>query len=77
MNINNALREAIRRLDQFHPNEDPLKAWSGLGFKTDYQTVLDAGLMEWVPGSAPSPRTMGWLRLTSKGLARTIKIRGA
>ena len=73
MNINDALQEAIRRLDQFHPNEDPLKAWSGLGFKTEYQAALNAGLMEWV--YTPHPRCMGWLRLTSKGLAKTVEIR--
>lgn len=65
--------EAIRRLDKFHSDEDPRMAWSGLGFKSEYKPVLDAGLMEWV--SPPSPRCMGWLRLTAKGLVEVKRIR--
>lgn len=71
---NNLLIEAIRRLDLFHPDKDPLEAWSGLGFRTDYRPVIAVNLMEWVDG-APAPRTMGWLRLTEKGLAEVNRIR--
>ena len=74
MSQRDLMLEAIRRLEQFHPNEDPLAAWSGLGTRTDYKPALDAGLMEWA--SAPAPRCMGWLRLTEKGLAEVDQIRG-
>jgi len=68
------LMEAMRRLDRFHPDKNPLIAMSGLGYRTEYRPVIAVGMMEWVNG-APAPRCMGWLRLTSKGLEEVNKIR--
>ena len=64
------LREALRRYVQFHAGEELTTAWTGLGFRTDYKPVLDAGLMEWV--YRWRPRCMGWLRLTEAG-ARIVQ----
>jgi len=41
-------------------------AWTGLGYKTVYRSVVDAGLMRWVRGE-PRDRHVGWLRLTEAG----------
>ena len=73
MSQRDLMLEAIRRLDQFHANEDPRTAWSGLGNRSTYKPVLDAGLMEWA--SEPAPRCMGWLRLTEDGVAEVDRIR--
>lgn len=67
------LIEAIRRFDMHHSTKNPLDAWTGLGFLTYYNPVLDAGLMTWV--EKPAPRCMGWLRLTEKGLDEVNLIR--
>lgn len=69
------LIEAIRRLDLFHPDKDPLVAWSGLGYKSEYKSVTADGSMEWVNGSPPPNCSMGWLRLTTKGLEKVNAIR--
>ena len=61
------LLEAMRRYTRFHPGEDPTKAWTGLGYYTDYKPVLSTGLMEWCASGKPPPRCMGWLRLTEAG----------
>jgi len=60
------LNEAIRRYNLFHKGDNPLKAWTGLGYKTDYKPVVDAGLMEF--DGDYYPRCIGWLVLTQKGL---------
>ena len=63
------LLEAKRRYTLFSPREgleDLADAWTGLGHRSDYKPVLDAGLMEWV-FQEPYPRCMGWLRLTESG----------
>jgi hypothetical protein len=39
--------------------------WLGLGSKSEYQTALTAGLMQWV--HTPSRGCQGWLRLTPLG----------
>lgn len=61
------LREALRRFLRWghEYGGDLLQAWTGLGHRTGYKPVLDAGLMEWV--REPAPRCMGWLRLTPAG----------
>ena len=41
-------------------------AWTGLGYKTTYRSVVDAGLMRWVRGE-PHDRHIGWLCLTEAG----------
>lgn len=46
-------------------------AWTGLGHKTTYRPVVDAGLMRWV-GGEPRDRHIGWLCLTQAG-ARIIQ----
>lgn len=66
------LIEAHRRLTTFHRGEPPLEAWSGLGTRTDYKQVLESGMMDWTGGMLPPTRCMGWLVLTSKGLAEML-----
>lgn len=62
------LLEAMRRYKQFHPGEELAEAWTGLGYYTDYEPVLSAGLMSWVvPGHGR--KYMGWLQLTEAGAA--------
>lgn len=63
------LLEALRRYTKFHQNPKELlnQAWTGLGTRTDYRPVLDAGLMTFV--EEPYPRCSQWLRLTDKGTA--------
>jgi len=59
------LQGAMRRYTVFHPGESLTEAWTGLGSRTTYKPVLNAGLMEWV--REPKPRCTGWLRLTEAG----------
>ncbi len=66
------LIEAHRRLVNFHRGENPLTAWSGLGHRTDYKQVLESDLMRWMDDKGPPARCMGWLILTTKGLAEMI-----
>lgn len=60
--------EAYRRWVVLGHNEQkPLRErWLGLGTESNYRPVLTAGLMQWVE-EKPTPRTMGWLKLTEKG----------
>ena len=62
------LQEALRRYVQFraYAGEELTDAWTGLGYRTDYKPVLDAGLMEWALRK-PAFRCLGWLRLTEAG----------
>lgn len=68
------LLEALRRWlysvhvenDHFEERRGLRNAWTGLGTRTLYKPVLDAGLMEF--NSRYAPRTIGWLRLTDKGV---------
>jgi len=73
MSKRDLLLEAIRRLDMHHVGKDPRTAWSGLGNRSTYKPVLDAGLMEWV--EIPALRCMGWLRLTEAGVVEVNRIR--
>ena len=71
------LREAIRRNDKEKNSPERrnplLKRWLGLGFKSEYQSAVDEGLMVW--SSTPyKKRCMGWLTLTEKGAAEIIDI---
>ena len=74
--VEGLIREAIRRWLCFAESRstadgrcDTLgEAWTGLGSKSIYKPVLDLGLMKWVNGREPAPRTMGWLQLTPKGV---------
>ena len=61
------LLEAKHRYTMFRsPGEELTEAWAGLGYRSDYKPVLDAGLMEWVRYE-PAFRCVGWLRLTEAG----------
>lgn len=64
------LMEALRRYIRFgKPNKETLKdSWTGLGNKTEYESVIKNGLMTWVYGT-PQKRSRGWLSLTKKGCA--------
>ncbi len=64
------LEEAHRRMKTFHPDKNPLQAWTGLGHKTEYKTTVADGLMRWADylGKEPPARQMGWLILTEKGV---------
>jgi hypothetical protein len=60
-----ALCEALRRYTRFHPHEELVQAWTGLGYVTEYKSAIDSGHMEFV--RTPMYRCLGWLHLTEKG----------
>lgn len=62
------LYEALRRFLNFHPDEDLLHAWTGLGVPSTYKPAVDAGLME-VVHPPTEPRIIAWWRLTPRGAA--------
>ena len=64
------LKEAMRRYKQFHKGEDPLNAWTGLGYKTWYKPAISNGTMEFI--TPYNDRCLGWLRLTKKGLIKIL-----
>ena len=66
-NLRILLFEALRRWIIWGDNKSLTEAWTGLGCKTTYKSALNAGLMEWVYGP-PKTGTMGWLKLTPKGV---------
>jgi len=59
------LGEAAYRYTRFSRGRSLTEAWTGLGSRTTYEPVLDAGLMEWI--HEPAPGRPGWLRLTEAG----------
>lgn len=67
------LVEALRRFECFAKGgkrktwakEDVMRAWTGLGSRTDYKPAADAGLMV-IHGDYP-PRVDCWWRLTDAG----------
>ena len=61
------LEEALRRYWLFHPDEQLDEAWTGLGYKSDYKPVVDAGLM--APIGPDVPRGLRWFKLTQAGAA--------
>ena len=63
------LVEACRRFSRFGHDysNDIEKAWTGLGFKTEYKQACNNGYMEPVH-SMPRNRCMGWWKLTEKGV---------
>lgn len=61
------LREALRRYIHFYSGWELTDAWTGLGNRSTYKPVLEAGLMEWCATGGPKPRCTGWLRLTETG----------
>jgi hypothetical protein len=71
ISIKRLLFEAYRRnkMEELHERSKPLEQrWLGLGTKSAYKSVLDAGLMTWFNGRTPPIRCMGWLVLTPKGI---------
>lgn len=74
------MAEALRRFECFahrrdgHPwTVDAIRgAWIGLGFRSEYGSLVSAGLMETAPGTTtPASHCMGWWSLTERG-ARII-----
>lgn len=64
------LLEAYRRWITFGdrpPDKSLGDKWLGLGTEAEYRSIIEDGYMVWVNYEAPSPRIMGWLKLTSKG----------
>jgi hypothetical protein len=68
--IRNCLLEAKRRYETFHADEDILKAWTGLGYPSEYKVALSEGYM--IPVSSNTPKVLNWYRLTEKG-AKAIR----
>ena len=74
----NNLVEALRRFDLFHSQEDITKAWTGLGFLSEYKSSVQTGLMKLAlmefdnPNKKPTPHIMHWWSLTEKG-AKIVK----
>jgi len=69
--VQRLLFEAYRRNRRADDTENrkPLEQrWLGLGSKSAYRPVLEAGLMRFHDGKNPPPRCMGWLVLTPKGV---------
>ena len=70
--IKQLLFEAYRRNQMAGSLElsEPLaRRWLGLGTEAAYRPVLKAGLMQFHDGQVPPPRCMGWLCLTTEGIA--------
>jgi len=70
--VRRLLFEAYRRnrMADDVENRKPLEQrWLGLGSKSAYRPVLEAGLMRFHDGENPPPRCMGWLVLTPEGVA--------
>lgn len=60
------LLESLRRYTRFHSGEPLTECSTGLGYKSQYEPVLNSGYMTWTY-EPPSPRCVGWLKLTDKG----------
>lgn len=61
------LEEALRRYWLFAEGKSLTEAWTGLGYKSDYKPVVDAGLM--APIGRDLPGCLRWFRLTKEGAA--------
>lgn len=64
------LVEAVRRFTRFgktYRKPTLTGAWTGLGFKSDYQETVDKGYMVLDGQKEFNFRSMAWLRLTPKG----------
>lgn len=64
--LKHILEEAIQRWLDFGSCQSLEKAWTGLGFYTDYKIAITAGYMQFVKPTRKG--TMGWLRLTPLGV---------
>lgn len=62
----NLLLESLRRYTRFDLGKPLTECSTGLGYKSEYKPVLESGYMVWTYGP-PSPRCLGWLKLTRKG----------
>ena len=58
------LCEAVRRITRFK-DDNPGGMWCGVGFPTDYETVVTAGWMKSV--DKVHPRKLWWFKLTQDG----------
>lgn len=69
VSIDRLMEEARRRFESFGLRQGrTLKdAWTGLGFPSEYKSVVEAGLMTPVGGKT-TPRVLNWYRLTPKGV---------
>lgn len=70
--VKRLLFEAYRRNEMACSLElsKPLnKRWLGLGTEAAYRPAIKEGLMTWFDGKVPPVRCMGWLVLTTKGIA--------
>jgi hypothetical protein len=56
---------AVRRDGRKWTPDDLLRAWTGLGTRSEYRPVIDAGLMQ--IASCTAPRCIGWWSLTETG----------
>lgn len=61
------LEEALRRYWLFADGKPLDQAWTGLGYKSDYKSVVNAGLM--APIGPDVPRGLRWFKLTQAGAA--------
>ncbi len=66
------LLEATRRYDRFHRGEDILATWTGLGYISEYQTVINGGYM--MSATHSYSRCKRWFRLTEKGASVVKKL---
>jgi len=59
---------AVRRYGRKWTPDDLLRAWTGLGTRSEYRPVINAGLMRSAAcTSSPAPRCTGWWSLTAAG----------
>jgi len=65
------LVEATRRYSRHGEGKDITKAWTGLGYPSEFAAAHKAGLMRPLH-DPPTPRIMGWWMLTDKG-ARIVQ----
>ena len=75
--IKGLLFEAYRRnqmADNVERSKPLTRRWLGLGTEAAYRPALRAGLMQFHDGEIPPPRCMGWLCLTTAGVAALKRI---
>ena len=76
MTLKELLFEAYRRNqmgDSFESQKPLERRWLGLGTKSAYRPALEGGYMRFWNGVEPTPRCMGWLVLTEKGITAMQK----
>lgn len=68
------LLEATRRYNRFHYKENILTASTGLGYISEYQTVINGGYMKPVNNGISIPRCKQGFKLTKKGASIVKKL---